>query len=518
VRADGQDPGALKRTDELIASVGRAVATEPDMLLIVVGVSDRQGSPPGMHLALAGGPGVDASVLRSASTGRAPFVQLIDVAPTILRALGRDQPSAMVGAPMTAVDVGSSRTGRLDALVSAERSADAQRASSAWLVWTWLALTGLYLVVALLVAHRSGAQPGVQPGVRLGGVVIASLPAAMVASNVLPWDGTGAPGALRAVSILGAALALSALALLGPWRRQRWGPALTVSAAGALVMAVDVVTGSHLQLDSLIGYNAIVAGRFTGFGNMPFAVYAAGGPVVLAAVVGRLVENGARRAAYVVAGIGGVTMVLLVGAPGIGSDFGGVLSLVPALVLTTMLAVGARLSPARVAAALLGGVLVVAALAVADYQRDPFEQTHLGRFVGQLLDGSAWTVVERKGQANLELLTGSPVATLAPILLVTLGVLFASSRSRGRVLLARSGPQVRAASVGVAVALVLGSIVNDSGIAVLVAGGACTVPLLMAVRAPDRAGVRPPPAWAARDAVAFGVDPHSTDTTRSGDA
>lgn len=202
--------------------------------------------------------------------------------------------------------------------------------------------------------------------------------------------------------------------------------------------------------------------------------------------------------------------MLLNGAPGIGADFGGVLSLVPALVLTATLAVGARLSLPRVAAAMLGGVLVVAALAAADYQRAPSEQTHLGRFVGQLLDGTAWTVVERKGQANLDLLTGSPVATLAPILLVSLAVLLGSPASRGRVPLAQSGAGARAAVVGVAVAIVLGSVANDSGIAIFVAGGCCTVPLLMASCTARRPAPDPPPTVNGGDAVAFGVDPPST--------
>lgn len=512
VRDDGQDPGALERADALIGSVAQAVATEPDTLLMVVGVSDRQGSPPGLHLALVTRGGIEASLLRSASTGRAPFVQLIDVAPTVLAALDEEQPAAMVGRPMTSVGADDGPAERIDALVSAERSADAQRASSAWLVWTWLVVTGLYLLVALVLLRR----PDPVPGVRVAGVVVASLPVAMLVSNALPWAGTDAPGLFRALGILAAALALSALALLGPWRHTRWGPTLTISAAGALVLAVDVVTGSHLQLDSLIGYNATVAGRFTGFGNMPFAVYAVGGIAVLAAVLGRLVEGGARRTAYVAAGIGSITMVLLNGAPGIGADFGGVLSIVPALALTTMLALGARLSIGRVAAALLGGVLVVAVLAVADYQRAPSDQTHLGRFVGQLLDGTAWTIVERKGQANLDLLTGSPVATLAPILLIALAVLFATPTSPGRLLLARSdahsGPGARAGVIGAAVAVVIGSIVNDSGIAIFVAGAACTVPLVFAACAASRPHDPPPAAAAGRDAVAFGVDrPHRRD-------
>lgn len=166
----------------MIGSVARAVATEPDTLLIVVGVSDRQGSPPGMHVALVSkGTGIELSMLRSPSTGRAPFVQLIDIAPTVLSTLGKEQPSAMVGAPITSVGSGGEVAERIDALVAAERSADDQRASSGWLVWAWLVVTGLYLVVSLVVARRPAAVPGVE----LGGILVASLPVALLASNAL---------------------------------------------------------------------------------------------------------------------------------------------------------------------------------------------------------------------------------------------------------------------------------------------------------------------------------------------
>ncbi|WP_324277647.1 hypothetical protein [Blastococcus brunescens] len=51
---------------------------------------------------MAAGPGFGTGWLTSASTGRAPYGQLIDVAPTVLRALGLDRPSSMNGQPLRA--------------------------------------------------------------------------------------------------------------------------------------------------------------------------------------------------------------------------------------------------------------------------------------------------------------------------------------------------------------------------------------------------------------------------------
>jgi hypothetical protein len=316
----------------------------------------------------------------------------------------------------------------------------------------------------------------------VAGVGVASIPAATGLANLVPWMDADHHRLAWGLAVAGSVVVLAAIALAGPWRRRRFGPAVVVAAAGFGVFALDVVTGSHLQLNGLIGYTPITASRFTGFGNMPYAVYAAGGLICLAAAM----HGQDPRIARGLAVVGGGTLVLLDGTPGLGSDFGGVLALVPAVVLLTMVATGVRVSAPRVLAAFGAGAVVVTALAVADYQRPTDDQTHLGRFVGQVLDGTASEVVARKATANLHALD-SPVAVLAPAIIVALIWLFHGSDSPGRQLIASSGRSLKAAVVGVGVVAVVGSLVNDSGIAVLAAAGASTVPLLIAVVAKEPA-------------------------------
>jgi hypothetical protein len=156
---------------------------------------------------------------------------------------------------------------------------------------------------------------------------------------------------------------------------------------------------------------------------------------------------------------------------------------VPAVVVLTLVATGARVSVPRVVASLAAGLVVVTALAVADYQRPADDQTHLGRFVGQVLDGTAWDVVGRKAAANLHALLHSPVAVVTLALLIALIWLFHGPDSAGRQLLTSSGRSLRAAVAGVGVVAVVGTVLNDSGIAILAAVGASTVPLLIAAAA-----------------------------------
>jgi hypothetical protein len=113
-------------------------------------------------------------------------------------------------------------------------------------------------------------------------------------------------------------------------------------------------------------------------------------------------------------------------------------------------------------------------VAVLDRLRPPTVRTHLGRFVQQVQGGQAGTVLARKAAANLHVLAGSPltlllgVSVLAAAWLVRPGGLL-----RGGVLPAVLRPGLTAT----ALALGIGALVNDSGVAVPATAAAVLVPL-----------------------------------------
>ena len=63
-------------------------------------------------------------------------------------------------------------------------------------------------------------------------------------------------------------------------------------------------------------------------------------------------------------------------------------------------------------------MVAVGTVAVLDWLRPAADRSHLGRFVEQVLTGEAWTVVSRKGQANLDILLRSPLAWMLPVAIV----------------------------------------------------------------------------------------------------
>ncbi len=473
---------ALAGLDERLSILrtGLPPATE----LILVGSSETGLNGSSLHVAIDVGPGAGPGYLTSASTGRTPYVQLIDVAPTALDRLGIAAPTGMTGQPwQPGQPRPESLAGAIEALIDADIAAREQGSLTSSIFW-WLFVLMTALCLASLATLRHGST-GSLTAVRTTALVLATLPAATFLSNLVPWWRADTP-AVPAVVLVVAMSAISLVALAGPWRARRFGPELVVVTVTAATLAADVVLlGSRLQLSSLLGYNPIVAGRFTGFGNIPFGIFAVSVLLVTVAVVR---VAGPARERLVVA-LAGVTSVAVVGAPGLGSDFGGVLSLVPAYAVFALVLLRVRPSPARLGLAVLAGVVVVAGIAVADYLRPASERTHLGRFIGQLLDGSASTIVTRKAGSNLNILLHSPLTLLVPVFALTLWWLLRPGGELRHVLGSR---EVQAGLSAVAVAGLLGFVVNDSGIAVPVAAGFVLVPLALSAAADHRQATGPP--------------------------
>jgi hypothetical protein len=148
---------------------------------------------------------------------------------------------------------------------------------------------------------------------------------------------------------------------------------------------------------------------------------------------------------------------------------------------------GKRISLVRLAAFCAAGGVAVLIIAFLDHLRPPAGQTHLGRFFGDLLHGSAGPVVERKFGAMLHTFGNM---TLTPIVVAGLVLLFVLLRRPDRLragaldLAFAQAPLLRAGLMGALLTAIVGTLVNDSGVAVLALGLVVGVPIALA------AGVR----------------------------
>ncbi|SFF81813.1 hypothetical protein [Blastococcus tunisiensis] len=494
---DGTDPepraSALARIDRAVGELRAAIAPRSEeTLLLLAGISEVNDGRPQLHVGMASGPGFGSGWLTSSSTGRAPYVQLIDVAPTALRALGLERPPSMNGQPMRSVGERPALETAVELLREANTAATVHHRNVGNFFWVVVFVSAL--VVALGIVLLGGWQrrpaprspgPRARALLRLLALVAGALPVATYLAGLVPWERSGSPLPALVLAVVAADLAVVALALAGPWRRARLGPALVVVAVTLLTLLLDVLTGSSLELNGLLGYDAIVAGRFTGYGNLSFGLLAVSALLVTAAVAaaaGRRAGPGRARAvtAATVLGIGLVT-VAVIGAPSLGRDFGGVLSAMPGFLLLAMLLARVRVTLARFAAILVVAALAVGTVAVLDWTGPPDERSHLGRFVEQVLTGEAWTVVSRKASANIDILLGSPLAWMLPVALVAaVWLLRPGGLLRGGAgLPAGDAAVLRAGLVAGALSLALGAAVNDSGVALPATAAALLVPLLV---------------------------------------
>ena len=186
--------------------------------------------------------------------------------------------------------------------------------------------------------------------------------------------------------------------------------ALLVAAAIPLTWLVDAAAGAPLAFNNPLGMNAVVAGRFYGVSNTAFALAAGALIVVITGVWVAL--GGGRRTALVVTSLLGGAALLVDGAPQLGADVGGALTLVPTLAFLGAGLAGLRLSWRRWLAIGAATVLVVGGFAVVDLLR-PGGPTHLGRFARQVADGSAAGVLGRKAYALVGPFVTKPVMAVA---------------------------------------------------------------------------------------------------------
>ncbi len=294
---------------------------------------------------------------------------------------------------------------------------------------------------------------------RVGVVAFAAFPLATFLLRAVPFAPALDMGGVAILVLLDAAIV--ALALRA--RRHPLSPLAWVMGATVAVLVLDVATGARLQTASILGYSPHTAARFYGLGNSAFAVLA--GTTVLVAAL-HLQHAPRRREALVTVAALFALVLVVDGAPSLGDDVGGILTLAPVFALTLVALAGRRITGRTVAVAALATVAVLAVAAGIDLLRPPEARTHLGRVVSDTLngDGGLGTTIARKAEANVRVFQASVWAWVVPIVAAfVLGLLMWQLRLDD--LLPPRSPR-RIGVVAAVAAGVLGCAVNDSGIVV----------------------------------------------------
>jgi hypothetical protein len=462
---DTEQPDA--REDALLAADRMLGITmdsldEADLLIVVSPTSPWWDEEIHLGVGVARGPGFDpGTTLESASTRRASVVTLPDVAPTILDHFDVSPVPAMTGRTWFAVPASG------DPVATAVDFDDESifvegfkgPVSTAYVI-----VQVLVYLLAIFVLTRNGnveSRRGLTSLAEITALAIVAFPMATYAAGAFDGHALGTGGyilllvGLDAVAVAGAVFV----------SRDPLDRLLVLTSATVLLLFLDLFTGGRLQINTVLGYSPVVAGRFAGLGNIAFAVLG-----TASLLTGVLVAHKWREKSWALPAVAAlfVATVIVDGAAPWGSDVGGILALVPSLGVTWLLLADRKPDLKIVLFAGIVAVVAVGAFLAFDLARPSDEQTHLARLFDDVrLRGWSvlWDTIERKIEANIRLFRTSIWTFFVPPALVAMALLMRRPRGRWQAVAARF-PRLRAGLVGGLVLAVVGFAVNDSGIVI----------------------------------------------------
>jgi hypothetical protein len=438
-------PGGLAVLDRLLA------ARAPDEVVLLVKqppytTPHQQTSAQMLSAAAAGLPG-GSGKLTSDATRRIGIVAGIDVSATVLHELGLPIPSAMKGSPWTVK--GRRSVAELQSLDARLRVISGRR----------LLAIQVFLLVWLAVALALGLlrdAAGRLQALRLGGLAV------LWAASTVLIAGPLRPGRLVEMTIvIGGAFVLAlATDRVAPWPR---GPVLP-AAVMLVAYTIDLVRGSPLIVDSLLGPNPLFGSRYYGLGNEACAGLSI---VLLAGLAAALPARPATRRDFAAFVAGGLLLTLLASLGSLGGNVGAAFTIggATAAGAVVMLPGGPRLGAAILAIGV--PIALVGAIALVDLGTGAG-----GHFTRSVLHADSLDEVLTTLGRRLELAWFVLRHGLYPLDTVICALAFAYAlRHRRRALTSLTNASAwQACFWGGAVGSVAGSVANDSGPLLLVVG------------------------------------------------
>jgi hypothetical protein len=481
--ADGYSLKELDaRVGDILESTGWMSGQQQDRLgegttpVVFSSIADGTHEGSSMQATMMLRPGQPAGLLTSSSTRQPGLVQVPDLAPTLVELSGAEEMDNAAGAPMTSVSTGSDWKARYQDVLDRQVAVKTQSDLSTWFFPVVAALMLGLLASARLL--RKNHRQLVHSGAYRLGIVFAAMPISTYLVNTVPWERATNPDIAMLGALGGWSLLLGVMALLGPWRRHRFGPVLFISVVTVAVLAYDVVTGSQLQMSTLLGEPLLIASRFYGIGNSALALYCC---ALLLAVAGfaSLVTKPLHRVLIVTVPV--LISCVLLAAPGLGTKFGSVPTLIIGVAYLVLAAASIRFSLKRLGLTVGIAGFVMLTVLFLDWLRPPDQRTHFGRFFDSIISGEALNVLARKIGMNIDILTQSWMTLVLPLIII--GVFWMALNPtrfglRGLHDAFQRIPLLRAAMISLAILLGVGTVINDSGIVVPAVGILFLVPIL----------------------------------------
>ena len=438
------DAGPL--SDQIISEL----AKRKDLTLIMTGVGPNAGSDdPSLQVIYRLGTTLPGW-LTSASTRRDGIVTLTDLTRTLIEFGSPGSAVAVDGSPFAVYNTDLS-VDDIDAKISSV----AALSDAAPIGYLAVGLIGAVLFVIMVIWVLRG-QFGIPKLIlTLGGVLAAS----MMLTGALPWQYSSSPGLFVSILVTAWFVILTALALL-TGRIAQVPNIIAATAISVAAFTIDAALGAVMQPGSLINSRPIFGLRWYGFGNVTFAAYASAGLLLAGYIAHRYLAADRRGAAVMAVGVIGFGIVICEGWPSMGSDFGGVIALTPAVLWLMLALSGIKITWPKLLAIGGAAVLAVGVISLLDWRRGTDGRTHLGNFVQRIIDGDALEVISRKAVASAETLF-SIVGIASLVIGVALWIaIFKYVLPR----ISSEFTTARSTVIAALIVAILGTLLNDGGI------------------------------------------------------
>ncbi len=349
--------------------------------------------------------------LTSSSTHRTGIVTNLDLTATLMSVLGIERPLNVVGNPMEPTGSTAPVQERIEYLERLTTTAVAIEDAKNPIINAMILGTTLIFFVSTLVLLR--IRQWSAPVARRWSVSLRSLmllvlaipPSSWLMFALLRWPET--TGLVQATFFAVVAL-LWGTALVLQSRASMRVPVAFLSLLTTAVVLADQWVGAPLSFNSFFGYSPLLGARFYGMGNEAAGALLGSSLVGLAYVFdqwpdARFTTIGRRWGLPVLA----LAAVVTAAAPFLGANVGVLAWGLAGYGLTWLQMNGRRLSWRLVLVGLLVVALVLAAFSFIDLFGGG-EQTHLGRALASAERGGLgelWTIVLRKAQTNLRVLS-----------------------------------------------------------------------------------------------------------------
>ncbi len=439
--ASGSHGGAartasLRHADSELAAIGADLPAGTTLMVAALGAGTL---PAHLQVVEVSGAAYRSGQLTDPSTRQPGMVVLTDLTPTVLGWRGQPRPVGLPGSLITRTDRGAP-TAVIRGLAGQDTTYQVWTSTHTVFFWTYaLVDVAAFAGIGLLLW---GGQPDRRRRRaalwRIAGPVTGAVPAGSFLANLVPWWLMPHPAIWQYGLTVAGTVAVSAIALGGPWRRDPFGPPGAVAAATVLIVGVDVISGSRLQLGSPFGLSALEAGRFYGIGGESIGLYAVCGIIAAAWAgntllrrrrpgpgrdAGRAPGRPGRGRALLAAFAVAVFVVVACGWPQFGGKVGGTIAVVPCVLLLLMVIAGVRITPGRVLLVLGSGVALFALFALVNYLVPATGQSDIGTFAGNLIHGHAGGLLQRKWTSMIGSLAVNTYSPLVPLVIVLAGLM-----------------------------------------------------------------------------------------------